>query len=82
MADHQHIIDQIRAFIAAADHTKTPHLVELASEYASLCNDVNARLRKCTDYLRRGLRAEAIHLAEEHPVLLDMVSALDLSGQP
>lgn len=78
MADHQHIVDQIRAFIAATDQTKTPELADLAAEYAALCNEANARLRRCTDYLHRGLRAEAIHLADEHPVLLEVVAVLDM----
>ena len=56
MADYQLTIDKIRAFVSAADQTKTPQLVELATEYATLCNEVNGQLRKCTDYLRRGLR--------------------------
>jgi hypothetical protein len=78
MSDYQNIADQIRAFVTAADQTKTPELVDLAAAYASLCNETNARLRRCTDLIHRGLRAEATHLADEHPVLLEVVAALDL----
>ena len=78
MSDPQHIVDQIRAVMSATDQTKSPELVELASEYAALCKDANGRLRRCIDYLRRGLRSEAIHTAEEHPALLEMVATLDM----
>ena len=81
-ADPQHIVDKIRAFVAAADQTLTPDLKDLAVDYATHCNDANARLRRCVDHLRRGLRAEAIHLAEEPPPLLELVSALDFPEIP
>jgi len=36
------------------------------------------RLRHSSQYLQKGLRSEAIHLAEQAPSLLDLVAALDL----
>lgn len=53
-------------------------LAELAAAYATACDEANARLRRCIDYLRRGFRSEAINLAEMHPKLLEMVAALDI----
>lgn len=81
-ADPQHIVDQIRAFVAAADQTLTPNLADLSADYATHCTEANARLRRCVDHLRRGLRAEAIHLAEESPPLLELISVLDFAEAP
>ena len=53
-------------------------MADLASNYASACRETNDRLRRCGDYLRRGLRSEAIQLAECHPNLLETVATLDL----
>ena len=78
MSDYQHIVDQIRTFLAGADQTLSPELADLASQYASLCKEANERLRRCVDLLRRGLRSEAIHTADEPPALLDIVNALDI----
>ncbi len=77
MADYRQTIEEIRTYLASADRAPVPGLNDLASAYASLCREANGRLRRCVDYLRRGHRSEAIHLAECQPPLLDMVGALD-----
>src|SRR5947209_5418755 len=79
MSNHQQVVDDIRAFVRAVDQTNQSYLGDLASAYASLCREANDRLRRCVDYLHRGLRSEAIHLAEAQPSLLDLVAALDLA---
>ena len=76
--DYNEVVDDIRSFLAAADQTRTDGLHDLAGAYARLCREANERLRRCGDYLRRGMRSEAIHLAEAVPPLLDVVAALDL----
>ena len=43
---------------------------------------MNERLRRCDGFLRRGLRSEAIQLAEIEPVLLDFVAMLDFPERP
>ena len=78
MADYQFVVDRVRGFVTGADQTRTDALTEMAANFAELCQEANTRLRRCLDYLRRGLRSEAIHLAETHPNLLDMVAALDI----
>jgi hypothetical protein len=78
MADYQTVVDRVRAFVAGADQTRTDDLTELATAYAGECREANLRLRRCVDFLRRGLRSEAIHLADSQPNLLDMVGALDI----
>jgi hypothetical protein len=82
MANYQHIVDDIRSFLGSVDQTNSPEVGEWASAYAQLCREANERLRRCGDYLRQGLRSEAIHLAEAQPSLLDMVAALDMPELP
>ncbi len=79
MADYQTVVDRVRAFIAGSDQTRTDDLPELATSYAEHCRDANLRLRRCLDFLRRGLRSEAIHLAESQPNILDVVASLDIA---
>jgi len=78
MSDYQQTVDRVRAFIAGADQTRTDDIAELANAYAEQCREANARLRRCVDFIRRGLRSEAIHLAESPPNLLDLIATLDI----
>jgi hypothetical protein len=78
MLDPQQLVDQIRAFLSGADQTRTDAIADLAAGYAAACRETNDRLRRCGDYLRQGLRSEAIHSAEGHPVLLEFVATLDM----
>ncbi len=77
MTDYQRVVDEIRAFLQGTDQTLTDGLKELASLYGDACREVNQRLRRCEEYLKKGLRGEAIHYAEAEPVLLDVVAVLD-----
>jgi hypothetical protein len=82
MADYQRVIEFLRDVRqgtgSAGLQTVTEEIRSMAAEYASLCAVANERLRKCSAFLQQGLRTEAIHLAEESPNLLDLVSQLDL----
>jgi hypothetical protein len=77
MTDYQRLVDEIRAFLQATDQTMTDRLKELADKYGEVCREVNQRLRRCEEYLKKGLRGEAIHFAQAEPVLLDVVAVLD-----
>src|SRR5262249_20201725 len=74
---HQAIIDSARAFLRQADQTLTDDLRELATELVDLNTMADQRLRRCEDFLRRGLLGEAIHQAEIEPPVLDIVGLLD-----
>lgn len=78
MADYEEIPEAIRSFIAIEGHPWSEDLTDVAQSYAALCREANQRLRRCADYLRRGMRSEAVHLAECQPKLLPMVDALKL----
>jgi hypothetical protein len=77
VADVQRIIDEVRFRLQSTDSEPTEELNRLAAEYAELCHDVNVRLRRCGEFLKRGLRAEAIHLAEAEPSLLETFAIVD-----
>ncbi|QDU39211.1 hypothetical protein Mal4_35480 [Maioricimonas rarisocia] len=73
----QEIIDRIRATINSDCYEDTPEVRGLVREYGEACRELNERLRRCGEYLRLGLRAEAIQAAETEPRLLDAVGVLD-----
>ncbi len=77
MADAYEIVTEITAFILQKAEAKG-NLSQLATSYAELCRDCNDRLKRCGDFLRRQLRAEAIYHAEIEPDLLDRVTILDM----
>jgi hypothetical protein len=82
MADPQQVVDDIRSFLDAADQTDARRLGELAEAYAEACKAANQRLRRCDEFLKKGLRSEAIHFAQAEPVLLDLVAVLDFPERP
>lgn len=82
MAEPQRIVEDIRAFLNSSEQTFRDGLKQYAQDYADACAQVNDRLRRCDDLLTRGLRSEAIQLAEAPPVLLDLVTLLDFPERP
>src|SRR5439155_7803316 len=83
MADYQRVIEFLRDVRQGSGggmglQTATEEIGHMAAEYAALCVQANERLRQCSSFLQQGLRTEAIHLAEESPNLLDLISQLDL----
>lgn len=77
MSDYQRAIDQLRFQLESDNLELTTELERLGEEYAEACRLANARLRRCGDFLRKGLRSEAIHFAETSPNLLEFVGLLD-----
>jgi hypothetical protein len=77
MIDYSRIVDDLRSAICSANPEWVDFLRSAAADYAVACEEVNERLRRCGEYLRKGLRSEAIQLAEVDPNLLDCVAILD-----
>jgi hypothetical protein len=77
LIDYQRIVDDIRSFLQASDQTFSESLRSLAVAYNEACQETNTRLRRCEEFLQKGLRSEALHYAQAEPVLLDVVAALD-----
>ncbi len=53
----------------------------LAADYQNKCQEANERVRQCSQLLRRGLRGEALQLAEQDPNLIDLVTLLDFADR-
>ena len=77
MADMQRIVDEVRFRLQSGDCELNDELKRLAGEFAGLCHNINTRLRRCGDFLKQGLRAEAIQLADAEPNLLDSYATVD-----
>ncbi len=79
MSDYQQIPGSIRSFLATKAQTWNDHTADLATQYWMLCDETNERLRRCAEYLRRGMGSAAVHLSECLPNLLQAVSALQFA---
>lgn len=77
MPDPRDVVVDIESFLNSEEGLPASKLAEMAGAYAPMCQEANRRLKRCSEYLRRGLRGEAIYHAEMPPKLLDMVAALD-----
>ena len=55
MSDYQQIPGSIRSLLATKSQTWTKNAADLATQYAARCDDANQRLRRCAEYLRRGI---------------------------
>lgn len=77
MTDFIRTADEVRSICQSADQVLTDAVRDAAAAYRDACEEVNARLRRCEDFLQKGLRSEAIQLAESEPPLLDSLAALD-----
>jgi hypothetical protein len=82
MSDYQQVVDDLRTLLQANDQTQTDRLQSLVKDFTEQCQAANQRLRRCEEYLKQGLRAEAIQFAQAEPVLLDVVAALDFPERP
>jgi hypothetical protein len=79
---YQQYIDDILGAVYSPETADPDFLRDSAAMYAEACAEVNDRLRQVARLLHRGLRSEAIQIAEEEPNLLDMVAMLDFAELP
>jgi hypothetical protein len=77
MADPQRTVENIRNVLHAGQQPALDAIRALAQEYSDACQEVNRRLARCEEFLRQGLRSEAIHFASAQPNLLDLLAGLD-----
>ncbi len=61
MTPEQQLIQQIQQMLAAANIEKNDALEDLAIQFAELCDATNARLARCSDYIDKGMRSEAVN---------------------
>ena len=77
MLDYQRIVDEVRSSLFSNNAEGADFLRMAAADYSVACDELNERLRRCGTLLKKGLRSEAIQLAEIEPNLLDLVATLD-----
>lgn len=70
----QQFISQLQEFIHNGDLERTPVLEEFAEQFSELCHGVCERLRRCSEYLEKGMRSEAVHEAQSPPDLLELAA--------
>ena len=76
MIPEQQLVQQIVALVKGDQVERNPVVEEIAGQYAELCHDLVARLRRCAEYLDKGMRSEAVHEATGMPPLLDLVDVV------
>ena len=74
------IAEQIRPLLTARDPRAVEGAADIAHKYHEQCRAINDRLARCSDYLRRGLRSEAVHLAECQPNVLQAAEDIQSPG--
>lgn len=72
------LCDQIRAVLAAPDSATPTSLAALARSYSNHATEVNERLRRAVEWLRRGLWAEAVQYVQQPPDALECATRLEL----
>jgi hypothetical protein len=78
----QRLIEDLRYAATRPDWATTQQLVDWLATYSEVCEEINVRLRRIGQLLQRGLRIEAITIAEEEPKLLPLVELLDFPELP
>lgn len=73
MIPEQQLIQKIAEVLDNETLERNPVVEEFAEQYAELCQDIVTRLQRCTEYLDRGMRSEAVHEATSPPSLLALV---------
>ena len=82
MADLYELIERMQVTLASSSSPAKEHLREMHGELADQIRRTNKRLRECDSLMAKGLRTEAIQLAEQEPALLDVVAILDFPELP
>lgn len=78
MTDYKRCVDEIRFFLQSDARPGDGRVREAALKYLEACRQVNDRLRQCEGCLRQRLAAEAVHLAEVEPRLLELYAILEI----
>ena len=82
MADLYELIERIQVTLASSSSPAKEQLRELHGELTNQIRRTNKRLRECDTLMAKGLRSEAVQLAEQEPQLLDVVAILDFPELP
>lgn len=76
--DVRRAVKAIQRVFSAQGDLEEAEAEELHELFVTCIEQVNVRLQKCDDLLRRGLRQEALQECESEPSILDLVTELDV----
>jgi len=79
MTSEQRLVNQIRELVSHSGIDNAALSEDLAEQFTDLSYAVNERLNKCEEYLKKGMRSEAVHEAQVAPPLLELVATLDFA---
>ena len=71
------LVEDIQAILASAQEPREAELSALANQHEQAAQQARERLEQVDNLLRKGLRQEAIELAEVEPPLTSLVTMLD-----
>ncbi len=77
MSPAQRLVNRIREFVTGYDQEPSPAIHDMAQQYADLCRSLNERLIKCSEFLEKGMRSEAVQEALEPPSVFSLSTTLD-----
>ncbi len=80
--DPNQVVQQIQGFLRSNNQELTQEIRELARDYADWGRHAADRLRRCEEFLQKGLRSEAVHHARLDPPLLDLAGVLLFPQHP
>lgn len=76
MTPAERLVNHIREFINGFEQEATPEAHEMSMQLSELCQSVNDRLGKCADFLRKGMRSEAVQEALSQPSVFELAEVL------
>ncbi len=76
MTSAERLINRIREFNNHVQPRATPEAHELAQQFCEACASLNERLGKCRDFLRQGMRSEAVQEARSAPSVFELAETL------
>jgi hypothetical protein len=74
----EQVTRRIAELLGSGTQLSVERVTPVHERYIECIEAVNKRLRHCDELMRKGLRSEAIQASEIQPVLLDLVTELDL----
>ncbi|MBN1863720.1 MAG: hypothetical protein JW808_02340 [Victivallales bacterium] len=80
MRNEELVAVRIQQLLNSVDQTVTPEYTALAGQYSKMCRDLNSRLDKCIEEIRRGAVSNAVYLAESDPPVIEMAAILGFEG--
>ena len=77
MTPAERLVTHIREFVNGFDQEATPEAHEMSMQFSDICQSLNSRLARCGDFLRKGMRSEAVQEALSQPSVFELAETLD-----